>query len=124
MGEGRHISQQVAIEGRDVPLPMQLGTGRPTPVYGSAQPSSGVAAKLRRQAYGYPAHDPKRWVTLLAADRAERTASLAKDAVVPGRQLGLLRHFARVARAHPEGVAVYGAALLGGGLLWARRRRS
>jgi hypothetical protein len=105
---------------------MQIHPQRSTPVYGSAQPTAGQAKQLRRLAYSQPAHDPKRWLLLLAADRTETTGYLVREAFSPGKQTLVARHLSRQARAYPKGFA--GAlAALGGLALWvlnrARRRR-
>ena len=53
----------------------QLMHGRPhkdyPPVWGTAQPPSGVAGAIRKLAYSWPDHRPKHWVALLFADRVD-----------------------------------------------------
>jgi hypothetical protein len=120
------IAQQQPPPGGDRPIPMEIRPQSGTPVYGSAQPTTGPAEQLRRLAYRQPAHDPKRWLLLLAADRTETTGHLLREALSPCKQTLLARHLARQARAYPRGFA--GAlAALGGLALWvlnrARRRR-
>lgn len=117
------ISQQQQAPGRDVPIPMRLDASNATPVYGSAQPSAGVPEQMRRQAYSYPAHDARRWMTLLAADRAESAGHVAQEMVTPGQQIKVVRHVARQARAHPEGYVAGAGVLVFGCLLWALARR-
>jgi hypothetical protein len=115
------IAQQQSPE-EEVPIPIQLRPERATPVYGTAEPERGPAAQLRRQAYLLPSHDPKRWLLLLAADRAAVAAALTGEALSPGEQRPVLRHFARQARSYRKSFAAAGAALAGI-LLWARARR-
>ena len=125
MIQEQNIAQQQPPDEAALPIPVQLDPKYMTPVFSTAQPSSGVPAQLRKRAYSLPAYDTRRWMLLLAADRAEAGGSIARDAVVPGRQKMLLRHYVRLARAHPEGVAAYGAAILSVvGLRAIRRRRS
>ena len=119
----RGIAQQQPAARDEIPIPMELRPEVTTPVYGTAQPTAGPAAQLRRRAYSLPMHDPKHWLLLLAADRAESSGNLAREAVTPGRQGWVLRHFARQARSYPRGYGLAGALLLGGLLLKARRRR-
>jgi hypothetical protein len=45
--------------------------GRPTPVFGTAQPLRGVSGALRRLAYRVPEHHTARWGLLLVADRVD-----------------------------------------------------
>ena len=119
------IPRQQPADESVVPIPIQLDPSAATPVFGTAEPTSGVPAQVRRQAYGYPAWDTRRWMLLLAADRAERAAVLGGEALIPGRQPRFARHWLRIARAQPEGVAAAGAALGVGLLLWrVVRRRS
>jgi thymidylate kinase len=117
------IEQQPPIPGREHPIPMELRPETTTPVYGSAQPSAGPADQLRRRAYSHPAHDPKRWLLLLAADRAESTGNLAREMLTPGRQALVLRHFGRQARAYQRSYAAAAGIALGGILLRAASRR-
>lgn len=98
---------------------MQIAPGDATPVYGTAQPTGGPAEAMRRAAYRLPAHNPNRWLMLLAADRAEVSGNLARESITPGQQLNVLRHFARQARSYPRGFAVAGVLL---GLLLVRSR--
>lgn len=53
----------------------QLMHGRPgksyPPVWGTAQPPSGVAGAVRAFAYRYPDHVVRHWTTLLLADRVD-----------------------------------------------------
>jgi hypothetical protein len=117
--------QQIAHQpprGQELPLPIQLRPERATPVYGTAQPALGLAAKLRRQAYLLPSHDPKHWLLLLAADRAATAAALAGEAFRPGEQRLVLRHFGRQARSYLKSFPA-AAAVLAGLLLWSRARR-
>jgi hypothetical protein len=125
MSQTESIPRQQPADESAVPIPIQLDPSAATPVFGTAEPTSGVPARLRRQAYGYPAWDTRRWMLLLAADRAERAAALGGDALIPGRQPRFVRHWVRIARGQPEGVAALGAAV-GAGLLLRQglRRRS
>jgi hypothetical protein len=116
------IEQQQPAAGREFPIPMEHRATSATPVYGSAQPTGGPAELLRRQAYARPDHDPLHWMLLLAADRTEVAGQLARDALTPGQQGNLVRHFARQARSYPGGFAA-AAAVLGGALAWALARR-
>ena len=108
--------------GQELPLPIQLRPERATPVYGTAQPARGPAARLRRQAYMLPSHDPKHWALLLAADRVATTSALASEALSPGERRLVLRHFGRQARSYPKSF-VAAAAVLAGLLFWSRARR-
>ncbi len=123
MIEENTIAQQEPPPDGELPIPIQVSPGHATPVYGTAQPSHGLADQLRRRAYSHPAHDPKRWLLLLAADRAESSGNLAREAITPGSQGLVLRHFARQARAYPTSFAAAGAMLLGGIFLARARRR-
>ncbi|MDP9379284.1 MAG: hypothetical protein M3Q29_03890 [Chloroflexota bacterium] len=122
--QNTQIPQQQPAEGRELPIPVQLNPAYLTPVYGTAQPTTGALERLRRQAYSYAAHDPKRWMTLLAADRMERSAELTREAIIPGQQPMVLRHFARLVRAHPKESGAAVAAALAGALIVAGMRRS
>jgi hypothetical protein len=42
-----------------------------TPVFGTAQPPTGLSGLLRRFAYGYSDNYARRWVVLLLADRVD-----------------------------------------------------
>ena len=120
---GRPIAPQRTTDEAARPIPMRLRPDDATPVYGTAEPTAGPAEALRRQAYSIPAHDPKRWLLLLAADRAETTGQLARDAIVPGRQPYLVRHFWRQATAYQKNCLAAGGLILGGVLLRAASRR-
>lgn len=122
MAESAGITQQQADEAH-TPIPVQVGTRTLTPVFSTAEPSSGPTTAIRRAAYRYPAHTATRWMLLIAADRVERNQELAKDAVVPGRQGNVVRHFVRQARAYPPAYAAAGLTALAGALVLARRRR-
>lgn len=125
MSQIESIARQQPVDESVVPIPVQLDPSAATPVFGTAQPATGVPAQVRRQAYGYPAWDTRRWMLLLAADRAERATVLGGEALIPGRQPRFVRHWIRIARAQPEGVAAAGAALGAGFLFWrVVRRRS
>ena len=118
------IEQQRTEDPKAVPLPIQIDPRYATPVYGTAEPTSGVPEQLRRRAYGYPAYDTRRWLLLLAADRAEVAGIQLGEAVIPGRQGLLARRYARLARAHPEGVIAFALGGLGIALaVLARRSR-
>jgi len=42
-----------------------------TPVFGTAQPASGLSGLVRRAAYRIPEHHAARWALLLAGDRID-----------------------------------------------------
>ncbi len=116
------IEQQRLRPGDDLPIPMELDPDCATPIFGTAQPSSGPADALRRQAYSFPAHAPQRWLLLLAADRVEIGGTLARETLTPGQQGRVVRHFARQARSYPTGFTVVGALALAA-WLWSQTRR-
>lgn len=65
---------------------------RSTPVFGTAQPPTGVAGAIRRVAYRFPEHRARRWMLLLAADRIEAYGPrLAAGVVLGGAALALWR---------------------------------
>ncbi len=117
------IEPQQLLPGRELPLPVQLDPSKATPVYGTAQPAGGAPAQLRRAAYSRPAHDPVRWMTLLAADRAEAGTNIASEIAIPGRQPLVIRHYFRQMRAHPTGYVVGAVGALGVWLGLRRRSR-
>jgi hypothetical protein len=49
----------------------RVDLARLTPVYGTAQPPSGVSGTLRRIAYTIPDHKARHWILLLLADRID-----------------------------------------------------
>ena len=110
------IPQQQPMRADEVPIPAQLDTRALTPVFGTDEAGDGPADALRRQAYARPAHDPFRWLTLLAADRVESGGALIGDALTPGQQGEVVRHYARQARSYQQNLAL-GALVLGGALL-------
>jgi hypothetical protein len=56
-------------------------TERPglTPVFGTAQPPSGVSGKLRDFAFGYSENDLRHWLMLLFADRVNMVEGILDD---------------------------------------------
>jgi hypothetical protein len=73
-----------------------------TPVYGTAQPPTGLSGLMRKLAYSYPDTYARRWMVLLMADRVDAlehrvrrslraSASLAAVVVGGGLTLMLLR---------------------------------
>lgn len=80
-------------------------------VYGTAQPTKGVPLVMHKAAYALPQHNPNHWLSLMAADRVESGENLAKELVIPGRQMSFLRHYARQISAEPVGTAVVVGAL-------------
>ena len=122
MQETSGIRQQSSVGGK-LPIPVELDPAHATPVYGTGELEGGIAEGMRRLAYSYPAHDTRRWMLLLAADRAESASNVSRELVVPGGQPRAVRHFVRQARAHPEGYVSAALALLGGALFVVARRR-
>ena len=118
----RIVPQAPPAEG-ELPLPMELDPAAATPVYGTAAPTSGVPAQIRRQAYGLPQHDPNRWLLLLLADRFESGGNLVHEAASLGQQGLVLRHFGRQMRAYPAATAAFGALALGGLIIAALARK-
>ncbi|HZS02966.1 MAG TPA: hypothetical protein VFE37_29925 [Chloroflexota bacterium] len=118
----RIVPQAPPAEGA-LPLPMELDPEAATPVYGTAAPTSGVPAQIRRQAYSLPQHDPNHWMLLLLADRVESGGNLLHEAASLGQQGWVLRHFGRQIRAYPGATAAFGALALGGVVLAVLARR-
>ncbi|HEY7060975.1 MAG TPA: hypothetical protein VII06_05820 [Chloroflexota bacterium] len=119
---GRIVPQPPPTVG-ELPIPMELEPEAATPVYGTASPTEGVPAQLRRLAYGLPQHDPNHWLLLLLADRVESGGNLLHEAGTLGQQGLVLRHFGRQARAYPAATAAFGALALGGVILAALARK-
>src|SRR5262245_50232486 len=105
------IVQQPLPPYLECPLPVQLGRGRLPPVFGAAEPTRGLPTAVRRVAYALPDYDARRWLLLLVADRVESGEVIAREAVTPGQQALVVRHFARQARAHPAGLLAWIGAL-------------
>jgi hypothetical protein len=126
MSQAATIVQQPLAPYQQCPLPVQLGCERLPPVFGVTEPTSGLPAALRRLAYGYPDYDARHWLLLLVADRVESGGTTVREAVTPGEQRLVLRHFARQARAHPTALVatIAGLVLVGLGVvrLVGRRR--
>jgi hypothetical protein len=118
----RIIPQMQPPEG-ELPIPMELDPGKATPVYGTAEPTEGMPAQVRRLAYGLPQHDPNHWLLLLLADRVESGGNLLREAASLGQQGLVLRHFGRQMRAYPGPTAAFGALALGGVILAALARK-
>jgi hypothetical protein len=75
-------------------LVKRVGLREMTPVFGTAQPLSGVSGLLRRMAYSVRETKARHWMILLAADRVDvlehRIAKLVKvAAIVPAAVAGL-----------------------------------
>ena len=121
MQKPANVPRQDPARREEIPTPIEVRPESRTPVFGTAQPVSGVAEGLRRQAYALPTHDPKRWMLLLAADRAEISAHLAREAITPGGQGLVVRHFSRQARSYPLSFAS-AALLFAAAVLWRRSR--
>lgn len=100
-----------------MPIPIEIHPEKATPVFGTAQPRVGLIRWLKRQAYQLHIHDPRRWYLLILADRVETASELTREAITPGQQYLVVRHFARQARAHPEGVAALAAVVIGSAAL-------
>ena len=71
--------------------------GRPnktvTPVFGTVQPTHGLAGAIRRFAATYPDHEPKYWLINLASDRVElweRRARKLLPFAIPALAVGWL----------------------------------
>ncbi|HLH24147.1 MAG TPA: hypothetical protein VK066_16620 [Chloroflexota bacterium] len=107
----------------ELPLPVQVDPAAATPVYGTAEPASGLPAQIRRQAYSLPQHDPNHWLLLLLADRVESGGNLMREAASLGQQGLVLRHFGRQIRSYPGTTAAFGALALGGLILAALARK-
>lgn len=54
-----------------VPIFIRRGLDKPTPVFGTAQPPTGLSGQIRRLAYQVPEHTVRHWMTLLLADRVD-----------------------------------------------------
>lgn len=103
---------------------MRLDPASLTPVFGMAEPARGLPEVIRRVAYGFPAHQPERWLLLLVADRVASGDSVAREAVTPGEQGLVIRHFRRQIQAHPVGAAATVITpLLLGDAIWLITRR-
>ena len=107
------IQQQRVPSGGELPIPVEIRRENATSVFGTAAPTTGLPRLLRIQAYRRPTHDPMRWLILLVADRVESGEHLAREAIAPGKQPLVVRHFARQIRAHPEGVVSLAAIVVG-----------
>ena len=112
-------TQQRPRRQRKKPIPAQAQPERLTPVYGTAQPGGGPSGQLRALAYARPDHDPYHWLLLLAADRIDVGGSLLRDAVTPGRQRQVVRHYGRQIQAYPRSFALLALGLT---TLWLIRR--
>src|SRR5262245_17665558 len=111
MSQVATIVQQPLAPYMECPLPVQLGRGRLPPVFRAAEPMVGLPASVRRVAYALPDHDARRWLLLLVADRVESGEVVAREAVTPGQQKLVVRHFVRQASAHPVGLLAWLGAL-------------
>jgi hypothetical protein len=58
-----------------LPHLVRMELGQLTPVFGTAQPPSGLSGLIRRAAYRIPEHEARRWLLLLLADRVEAYAT-------------------------------------------------
>ncbi len=56
---------------RGVETLSRSGLRSATPVFGTAQPASGLSGLVRRAAYRIPAHRASRWFLLVAGDRID-----------------------------------------------------
>jgi hypothetical protein len=78
----------INIQGDDIPPQRSRGirvfhsTERPglTPVYGTAQPPSGVSGMIRAGAFRFSENDLRHWLMLLFADRVDVVESTFSDA--------------------------------------------
>lgn len=111
------IEQQRVPPGGELPLPVEISGESATPVFGTADPTTGLPRRLRLLAYRRPPHDPVHWLLLLVADRVESGSHLIREAITPGKQHLVVRHFVRQARGHPEGVATIAAVVIGTAVL-------
>lgn len=116
MDDTQSIAQQQPQPDQETPVPLEVGIENLTPVYGTVEPTQGLPRQIRQRAYSIPAHDPRRWVLLLAADRAEAASNISQEARMPERRYLVLRHFSRQARAHSKAYLA-GAVLVGGVVL-------
>jgi hypothetical protein len=124
MTETMGIVQQEPLPGQPLPIPVQLDPADLTPVYGTATPSHGLPKLLKFLAYRFPQHDASRWLILLVADQIAASGEITREAITPGDQGEVIRHFSRLARAHPLGF-VAGLALpaaVVGTAIWLRGR--
>ncbi|MCP3098144.1 hypothetical protein LZ198_04540 [Myxococcus sp. K15C18031901] len=55
----------------DVLVFKHVGRARFPPVFGTAQPPRGLSGLLRKQAYRFPDHLARHWLTLMFADRVD-----------------------------------------------------
>lgn len=119
------IAQQQLKPGQKLPIPVQLDPAKLTPVFGTAEPARGLPEMIRRVAYGFPVHKPERWLLLVVADRVASGEIVIREAVTPGEQGLVFRHFRRQIQAHSVGAAITAITpLMVGGAFWliARRR--
>jgi hypothetical protein len=58
-----------------------VSTERPgiTPIFGTAQPPTGLSGMIRRAAYKWSENDLRRWLLLLAADRVNVVEGIGED---------------------------------------------
>lgn len=79
-GVPREIQPPQPIGNGELGIPVQQTIGKPTaksplkaltPVYGTAQPASGLSGVMRRMAYGIPDYKPSRWLLLIMADKVD-----------------------------------------------------
>ena len=114
-GAERRLSRGIVDQRESEPpgeyVPRELPADRLTPVFGTAEPTSGLPAAIRARAYRLSSANSARWLLLMFADRVETGGNLAKELVTPGRQPLVIRHVFRQARAEPLGTAWLAAAI-------------
>lgn len=72
--EGKLPQQEENVE-------ILVSTERPgiTPIFGTAQPPSGLSGAIRRAAFKWSENDLRRWLLLLAADRVNVVEGIGED---------------------------------------------
>jgi len=100
--------------------------GAITPVFGTAQPPSGISGMLRRLAFRWSENDLRHWLILLAADRVNVVEGIGED-LVHGKVPNVLAEMGIKAewehnRAGLVRKAVIGGALVGVAVVLMRRR--
>jgi hypothetical protein len=110
-----------------LPHLVRMELGQLTPVFGTAQPPSGLSGLIRRAAYRIPEHEARRWLLLLLADRLEAYAARLGLPSLVGPVHGSAPVGARVAgfaREQPAAAAALalGLGALAGALVGAIRR--
>lgn len=105
-----------------------VSTERPgrTPLFGSAQPPSGLSGALRRSAFKHSENDLRHWLLLLVADRVNMVEGIGQD-LAQGRVPNVLAEMGIKAelKHNPVGLAkkvAIGAAVVGAACYLMKRR--